>query len=174
MADMIFELTGEHFRRRYLLYVVELSHGDDKYFYVGQTGDRKFQTARPAFPRLAAHFGDQARSTQNQIYQYVARDILGFSNQVGFNDKSKQAVEDYLVGSNVRMYVYFVGLFDSTIKLEEHAENRRKVEELEKHVIDTFHRNGKRLMNKKRALSSIDCPYPEILKLVARDLELHI
>ncbi len=82
MADMVFGLTGELFRRRYLLYVVELSHSSSQYFYVGQTGDTRVITARPVFRRLAAHLEDR-KSTQNQVYQYVAHEILGFPEEEG-------------------------------------------------------------------------------------------
>ena len=76
MADMVLELLGEHFRRQYLLYIIKISHGEDEYFYVGQTGDNRYTTARPAFRRLAGHFEDSGQSTQNQIYRYIACDIL--------------------------------------------------------------------------------------------------
>lgn len=77
MPDLLLELQGEQFRRAYLLYIVEICHGKEKYYYVGQTGDNRYITARPAFRRLAAHFEDTGNSTQNQVYRYIVGTILG-------------------------------------------------------------------------------------------------
>ena len=179
MADMVFGLTGELFRRWYLLYVVELSHDSNQYFYVGQTGDRKAKTARPVFRRLAAHLEDR-RSTQNQVYQYVAHEILGFPEDEGkkraFTEEARRAIEEYLVKSNIKMHAYYLELFISTITQGKHEENRRKSEKIEEQVIDIFHKNGKELMNRKSTppASLNDCPYPEVLKRVVIDFKLTI
>ena len=42
MVEMILTLEGKHFQRQYLLYIVEIIHGNDKYYYVGQTGDNNY------------------------------------------------------------------------------------------------------------------------------------
>ncbi len=179
MADMIFGLTGEHFRRRYLLYVVELSHEGSKYFYMGQTGDTRVITARPVFRRLAAHLEDR-KSTQNQVYQYVAHDILKFPEDEGkktaFTEGARQAVEEYLVKSNIKMYVYYLEPFLSSATPEEHKKKRRKTQKIEKQVIAVFRKNGRELMNRKSTpfASYTDCPYPEVMKRVATDFNLTI
>ena len=49
MPDICIELPGAQFRRAYLLYVIEICHEQERYFYVGQTGDNNYLTARPAF-----------------------------------------------------------------------------------------------------------------------------
>ena len=77
MADIRIELPGAQFRRAYLLYVIEIRHGKEQYFYVGQTGDNNYITARPAFRRLSGHMEDTGQSTQNQVYRYIAADIIG-------------------------------------------------------------------------------------------------
>jgi len=179
MADMVFGLTGELFRRRYLLYVVELSHSSSQYFYVGQTGDTRVITARPVFRRLAAHLEDR-KSTQNQVYQYVAHEILGFPEEEGkktaFTEEARRAIEEYLVKSNIKMHVYYLEPFISTITQGEHEKNRRKTQKIEEQVIDVFRKNRKELMNRKSTLpaSLSDCPYPEVLKRVAIDFNLTI
>jgi len=179
MADMVFELTGEHFKRQYLLYVMELSHEGSKYFYVGQTGDTRVITARPVFRRLAAHLEDR-KSTQNQVYQYVAHDRLNLPEDEGkkaaFTEGTRQAVEEYLVKSSIKMYVYHLEPFLSTITPEEHKEKRRKTQKIEKQVIAIFRKNGRELMNRKPtpSASTFDCPYPEVLKRVAKDFNLTI
>jgi len=52
MPDICIELSGAQFRRAYLLYVIEICHEQERYFYVGQTGDNRYITARPAFRRF--------------------------------------------------------------------------------------------------------------------------
>jgi len=175
MADMVLELLGKHFRRQYLLYIIEISHGDDEYFYVGQTGDNKYITARPAFRRLAAHFEDQGRSTQNQIYRYIAADILKIeearNKQSAFTPQTKQAVEDYLVNSVVRMYVYSLEPFSSTATHEKHLQKVRKATLLEKQVIDAFLQHNRKLVNKDliRPPIGASCPYPGALEQIKQD-----
>lgn len=78
MADFTIELKGEQFRRGYLLYIIEIRHNIDTFYYIGQTGDNHYVTARPAFRRLSGHFEDSGNSTQNQLYKYIASIILGY------------------------------------------------------------------------------------------------
>ncbi len=179
MADLVTELIGEHFRRRYLLYIVEISHGRSMYFYVGQTGDTRVITARPVFRRLAAHL-ENRKSTQNQVYQYVAHDILKFpedeGNKTAFTEGARQAVEKYLVKSNIKMYAYYLERFQSTFTPEEHKKRRRKTQKMKNQVIAVFRENGRELINKRSTptASYADCPYPEVMKKVARDFNLTI
>jgi len=178
VANMVLELKGEHFKRQYLLYIVELSHKGNKYFCVGQTGDTRVITARPVFRRLAAHLED-SKSTQNQLYQYVAQDILNFpedeGKKIAFTEKARQAVEEYLVKSNIKMYAYHLESF-LPATTEEHKKKRRKSQKIEEQVIAVFRKNGRRLINKKQIPfpSYADCPYPEVLKRVAKDFNLTI
>jgi hypothetical protein len=178
MADMILTLEGQHFRRQYLLYIIEITHGDDHHFYIGQTGDHHYITARPAFRRLAGHLDDGGRSTENQVYRYLAEKVLGFSEagdkSENFNEKTKQAVEDYLVHSTVRMHVYSLQEFPPDIEREAHLTNVRKVRLFEKIVIDLFRKHQKRIANKKlsRIPEGEECPYPEILDRIKNDFKI--
>lgn len=177
MADIVFELKGEFFRRRYLLYVVELQHGRSRYYYVGQTGDTRVITARPVFRRLAAHLEDR-KSTQNQVYQYIAHDILGYPKEEGtkvaFAEQTRTAVEEYLVATEVSMHVYYLEPFKPTISRREHVKRRRNTQRMESQVIDLFHRNRRRVMNKRKVASAslTDCPYPRVMTRVAEDFGL--
>lgn len=178
MANILLELSGKHFQRQYLLYIIRLSHGDDTYFYIGQTGDNNYVTARPAFRRLAAHFEEGGRSTQNQVYRYIGREILKIKeaenrNSV-FSEQTKQSIEEYLVESIVRMHAYALEPFSAKSTDEEHSQKRRKATELEKHVIYTFHKNNKRLMNKTKSslTSDANCPYPKVLEQIRYDFDL--
>ncbi len=177
MPDLNLKLDGEHFRRRYLLYIIHLSHNIKDYFYVGQTGDTKVVTARPVFRRLSAHFEDR-KSTQNQVYQYIAHDILKLPEDEGkktaFTEETRQKVEEYLVESKITMYAYHLEPFIPQISHKEHSNTRRKTLRIEKLVIRLLRKNGRNVMNKKSTSEAlyIDCPYPEILKQVAKDFKL--
>ena len=115
MSDFTIELTGQQFRRAYLLYVVEVAHNErGSYYYVGQTGDNRYVTARPAFRRLSGHFQDSGHSTENQVYRYIATRVLGHEEaerREALTETVKQSVEDLLVGSTVRMHIYRVVSF---------------------------------------------------------------
>lgn len=178
MADMILCLEGKHFRRQYLLYVIEITHGQDKYYYIGQTGDNHYKTARPAFRRLAGHLEDLGRSTQNQVYKYLAFEVLDNprpkEKKYNFSDKIKQSVEDFLVDSEVKMYVYRLQSFESAISHEEHLGNVRNVITFEQMVIELFKARFRNIGNKKerKIPSAVKCPYPEILIQIKNDFNI--
>ena len=168
MPDLSIELRGEQFRRAYLLYVMEICHNKDRYYYIGQTGDNRYKTARPAFRRLSGHLEDTGTSTQNQVYRYIATVILGYrqaAKKKAFHPKIREGVESFLVDSTVRMHVYRVHSFDPAISRSDHRTNVRNVSLLEKHVIRAFVDSGKSVMNKPARQPVKPCPYR---RLVAR------
>ena len=179
MAEMILTLEGKHFQRQYLLYILEITHGNDKYYYVGQTGDNKYTTARPAFRRLAVHLEDVGRSTQNQIYRYLAVEVLDISEAARkdstFDEKIKQAVEDYLVGSTVKMYVYPLQPFIPGIEHSQHLKIVRKVTLFEKIVINLLLAHSKTIANKivTPPPRGAECPYPQVLNQIVNSFNLN-
>ncbi len=175
MADFTIELTGEQFKRGYLLYVIEIQHKTDHYYYVGQTGDRNYITARPAFRRLSGHFEDRVNSTQNQIYKYLVGNIIGNnsdSKDQKYDETIKQGAEDFLADSKVIMHIYKVFPFNPGVDSKEHRSNVNKIVQLERNVISSFASSGKLIMNKAQIQSNEPCPYPEILTRIKVDFEL--
>jgi hypothetical protein len=176
-ADMLLTLEGQHFRRQYLLYIIEIIHGQDRHYYIGQTGDHNYITARPAFRRLAGHLDDSGRSTENQVYRYLAAKVLKYAaaedKSENFSEEIKQAVEDYLVHSTVRMHVYSLQEFPQSIEREAHLENVRKVRHFEKMVMELFTEGKKKIANLKISKPSggRECPYPDILKRIKIDFQ---
>jgi hypothetical protein len=179
MAKMILTLEGHHFKRQYLLYIVEVIHGNEKYYYVGQTGDHNYITARPAFRRLTGHLEDLGTSTQNQIYRYIAEIILGYPEAIKkdtkFDEKIKQDVENFLVGSTIMMYIYPLREFLPGVSKEQHLEIVHKVTHFEKIVINLLRTQNKKIANKKLTLPGIgvECPYPQILTEIVSDFSLN-
>jgi hypothetical protein len=136
------ELDGRQFKSAYLVYIVRLTsdtHG--QYFYVGQTGDRHYLTARPAFRRLAGHLSDQGNSTENQIYRQIAVKILGIESakeKRPFDNGTKDAVTTFLTNCKIEMYVYPLASFLSNSELASHKLNRQLTERIENELINYF------------------------------------
>lgn len=175
MPDICIELPGAQFRRAYLLYVIEICHERERYFYVGQTGDNRYITARPAFRRLSGHLDDTGRSTQNQVYRYIATEILRYkeaSRKAVFSEKVKQDVEDFLVDSTVRMHIYRVRPFEPGVTNADHLTVVKTVSLLEKYVIAVFRASGRPLMNRMISKPVEACPYPELLARIKSDFGL--
>lgn len=176
MPPLLITLEGQVFRRQYLLYVIEIINGNRRYFYVGQTGDRKYVTARPPFRRLMGHLEDVGKSTQNQLYRYIATDILSIPQarqRETFSDDVKQRVEDFLVSSIIHMHVYPVEPFITGATHAEHMKVLRRVEELEKHVIGRFIDARMPLANRKvHSPNNQFPPYPEVISEIERDFRL--
>lgn len=149
------ELKGNVFKKAYLVYIVEItSNNYGKYFYIGQTGDRNYPTARPAFRRLAGHFSDQGYSTENQIYRQIAVKILGFESakeKKTFTEEVKEAVSEFIINSKIEMHVFPIAKFSSNITPDKHKEKRRFTEKIENelinHLIKTF--GTEKILNKK-------------------------
>jgi len=175
MPDIRIELPGAQFRRAYLLYVIEIRHGKEQYFYVGQTGDNNYVTARPAFRRLSGHLEDTGQSTQNQVYRYIATDILGHreaTSKTPFREPVKQDVEDFLVDSTVLMHIYKVKPFELDVSRDNHLRIVRDVTLMEQYVVVSFLEEGRSLMNKKILKPTGACPYPKLLARIKSDFNL--
>jgi hypothetical protein len=175
MPDIRIELPGAQFRRAYLLYVIEICHGKEQYFYVGQTGDNNYLTARPAFRRLSGHLDDTGQSTQNQVYRYIATDIVGHkeaSSKISFRESVKQDVEDFLVDSTVLMHIYKVKPFEPDVSRINHLRIVKDVTLMEQYVMVLFLEAGRSLMNKKILKPTDTCPYPKLLARIKSDFNL--
>jgi len=175
MPDIRIELPGAQFRRAYLLYMIEIRHGKKRYFYVGQTGDNNYVTARPAFRRLSGHLDDIGQSTQNQVYRYIAANILGHREataKASFPEVVKQDVEDFLVDSIVIMHIYKVKNFKPDISRDNHLREVKNIRLMEKYVMVSFLEAGRSLMNKKILKPTGACPYPKLLTRIKSDFDL--
>ena len=180
MAKIVLSLNGTYLKRQYLIYVVEVAHDNERFYYIGQTGDNHHVTARPVFRRLAAHLEDVGTSTQNQIYRFIAKDILGIAKaaerKTAFDEQTKQMVEKYLTSSTVTMYAYPLQPFVASVKHLEHLEVVQKVTLFEKIVIQAFIGSSKHIMNKivSKIPHRSHYPYPDILQEIVRDFGLRI
>lgn len=175
MPDIRIELPGAQFRRAYLLYVIEICHGKEQYLYVGQTGDNNYLTARPAFRRLSGHMDDTGQSTQNQVYRYIATNILGHkeaASRISFPEGVKQDVEDFLVDSTVLMHIYRVKPFKPDVSRDNHLTIVKDVTLMEQYLMASFLEAGRSLMNKRIQKPAAACPYPNLLARIKSDFGL--
>ena len=176
MTDII-TIDGQLFRRQYLLYVIALDNKHEQFWYVGQTGDRKYITARPPIRRLTAHFEDTGQSTQNQIYRHIASKSLclpeGSRREGAFSESLKQAVEDYLVDSTIRMQVYCLEPLRPGIDRDKHLKIVKRVTDFEDFVVSALLSNGRRLANRAvRRQTRTTPPYPEVFARILGDFGL--
>ena len=137
-----------------MIYIIRLQYQNKYYhYYIGQTGDRFYRTARPAFRRLAGHLEDKGYSTQNQLYKAIAKQILKleFEPKKSFPDKVKDAVSKYLEQSEIDMFVFPVVKFDGRSSRSQHRENVSFIENVEKHLVKKFivFFGAEKVLNKK-------------------------
>lgn len=118
----IIELQPEWFKMGYYVYIVVIDHSKERYFYVGMTGDRKYQTARSPFYRMAGHFNQLESSTQNQI-------IKGLKNKLNISD-----IENALPKMRFTYYSYLIESFDRK-DTSTHNAKRKKAEQIESFLI---------------------------------------
>lgn len=158
-------IEGDALASAYAVYIIELSNDGKQYYYIGQTGDGHYITARPPFRRLVGHLENKNRSTQNQIYKFVAYEMLGSEKRdkkIDFTLHEKEAIENWLTNSTVEMTEYKLETFDFHASKEPHTEKRRAVLEFEKKVIRLFSNAGKVLINKSQPTPKSDIiAYPE-------------
>ena len=172
-------IEGKQFEKHYLIYIIRLKY-QNKYnhYYIGQTGDRFYRTARPAFRRLAGHLEDKGYSTQNQLYKGIANQILKleFEPKKSFPDKVKDAVSQYLEQSEIDMFVFPVMKFDSRSGPSRHRENVRFIENVEKHLIKKFIGcfSAEKVLNKKTEQPSDDLKTAEKAEDILREISKEI
>lgn len=149
------EIDGKQFQKSYLIYIVELKHRiKGTFFYIGQTGDRNYLTARPAFRRLAGHMSDKGYATDNQVYRQIAVKILNIetaSKKCAFPKETKDKVSNFLNESHIKMHVFPIKDFSRELNQNKHNQNRNYVENLEANIIqEMIEKYGEeRILNKK-------------------------
>ena len=169
------KIEGAALASAYSVYIITVSYATKKYYYIGQTGDGHYITARPPFRRLVGHLENKNNSTQNQIYKFIAHEVLNIKkreNKVDFTLREKEAIEQILTQSTIEMIEYKLETFDFHASKQIHTEKRRKVLEFEKQVIQLFINGGKLLINKskytpKSAIITYNKAYSDIRKIFA-------
>lgn len=132
----------EWFQSGYYVYVLTIKHKDKRtFYYVGQTGDRKHNSARSPFYRLMAHFSPYT-STDNQL----VKGIIGNSLIVTTLEKSvRVCLEEAFCKRviTVKSDYFRIEKFDQA----EHSIRRKHVEAIEQILIDHFIKENKTVFN---------------------------
>jgi hypothetical protein len=172
------EINGQQFESAYLVYIVKLTSANyGQYFYIGQTGDRHYLSARPAFRRLAGHMSDKGSSTENQIYRQIVSKILGIERATEkgkFDNRTKEEVSAFLTKCKMEMYAYPITDFTFDISFENHKLNRQLTEKIENELISYFTINigEERILNKKMPKNQTNCFDPLTLNIIKHIIQI--
>jgi len=143
------EVSGSWLKPGFCIYLMDISHTDKRFFYIGMTGDPNYPSARAAFHRLSGHLELTHHSTQNQL-------------KTAF-DQNNMRIED----CHITMHHFPIGGFTpwklSSMKWEElnkyrttpeylaYKKHQQKVLQLEKALIYTYSQQlGNRLLNRTK------------------------
>jgi hypothetical protein len=74
-------IPGKVLKPGFSVYLFEIKHGKEKYFYIGMTGDNFYPSARSAFHRLSGHFDLTENSTQNQLLNALKDKGIDFEKE---------------------------------------------------------------------------------------------
>jgi len=169
-------IEGNQLKSIYAVYVIELTHQNEKYYYIGQTGDAHYIAARPPFSRISGHLENTKRSTQNQIYKFIINklDIHSPADVSDYTREDKARVETFLSESHITMHIYPLIEFNHMLAEDEHKNRRQHVLEFEKHVIHLFQKADKNLINRSRHLprQTGGAIFPEKYEAVKTDFRL--
>ncbi len=149
--SIIIEINGKYLESKYSIYVIEIINNNDNYYYIGQTGDAHYITARSPFRRLNGHLSDLKSSTENQIYKYFAMQLIenNESNSKSYSSEEKELIENFFVNSLIKMYSFPLIDFKYNSSIETHKNKRKQVVEFEKQLIHLFKNSNRNLINKK-------------------------
>ncbi len=175
MNKFIISLDSQHLKRYYLLYIIELIHKSDRYYFIGNTSDQQNINSSLAFSRLAEHLDDTNSSTRNQIYKFIVNNIVAPSKKEErkIDDKIRHKVEEFLAESKLQMHVYPLIDFDfPTLDKDAHKENMKNVRDFENLIIRIFMEASKKLMNKEKSVDYVrynDIAFPKVWEQIKTD-----
>ncbi|MDD2634108.1 MAG: hypothetical protein PHW82_01260 [Bacteroidales bacterium] len=146
----MFELKGKYLQSKYSVYIIEIINEEKSYYYIGQTGDSHYITARSPFRRLVGHMSDSKASTENQIYKYFASTLLEVRPESkSYSNNEKKIIEEFFIKCTIKMYSFPICEFDYSATIEEHKIKRKSVLEFEKQVINLFNQSALKIINMK-------------------------
>ena len=117
IEPLVFEIKKEWFKEGYYVYIINLMHKSDEYFYTGVTGDYNYLIARAPFYRMTGHFNRLNSSTENQI-------ISGIKDLTNKN----QRIEDSLQEFKITYFWYKIFDFIPNPHPSIHRQKREEVE----------------------------------------------
>lgn len=153
MEIINFEFSSEWFKSAYYVYVLMVQHKTKGFFfYIGQTGDKKYTSARSPFYRLWGHFNpyNSKSGTDNQII----KGLLKYGLIIKEDKQSLRYVIDKAFENNdISFSAKYFKIFDFDNK--GHKSKRLEVEMIEKHLIYLFDFNNERVFNTVETIDEI-------------------
>jgi len=173
MNKLTITLEPQHFKRNYLLYVIELVSNNTSQYYIGHTSDQQSVNNKYALIRLAEHFYDINSATGNHIYRYIANKIIekGKKEDFKITEKIKSKVDLFLSQSKVIMHIYPLLEFDSVSK-DEHKENLKNVRKFKHLILRIFKESKKEMMNNDKTIEFVkynETQFPKIWEKIKTD-----
>lgn len=172
---MILEIDGKYLKSSYSIYLIELIAPDGNYYYIGQTGDKVYNSARSPFRRISGHLVDINSSTQNQLYRFVSKLALKkeINRSVSLTPNEKGLIEDYITNSMIKFYSYPLLDFDFNQSMTIHKQKLKKIVLAENSVIQLFEKMEMNLININRPTRQfIGNDFDELLTEIKKDLNL--
>lgn len=149
--NILLEIDGKCLKSTYSVYIIEIISAKDKYFYIGQTGDSNYVSARSPLRRLIGHLSYTKSSNENQIIKAIARRLFGTekNNSKSFTSAEKEMIESFFTTSIIKMHSYPLFEFKHDQTFEKHKIIRKEVLKFEKQIIDIFIRSSHEVLNNK-------------------------
>ena len=162
------EIPGSFLVPGFCIYVLEIKKGNEKWFYIGMTGDPHYPSARAAFHRISGHLELSKRSTQNQL-RIALKEKLGIIDDM---DLEKITIKMYHFPIEGFKKLTDKALDDEIVKQLKPTEAYRNYKTIQNKVLDM--ENGlifelkDKLLNKTKGkkIKQHAIPYPEIYKSV--------
>ncbi|SFF95641.1 hypothetical protein SAMN04488033_11661 [Salegentibacter agarivorans] len=129
---------GSWFQSRYYVYVITVVHNLKTFYYIGQTGDRKYTAARSPFYRLWGHFNpyNSKSGTDSQLIKALFK--KGILEKIKGISK-RQIIDKALFEKKILIATSFYPIEefinDETI---EHKRKRKVAESIETALINMF------------------------------------
>lgn len=129
------------FKSRYYVYVITVVHSLKTFYYIGQTGDRKYTAARSPFYRLWGHFnpynsksGTDSQLIKSLFKKGILEDVEGISK--------RQVIDKALFEKKISIATSFYPI-EEFINDEaiEHQRKRQVAEAVETALINMFEAN---------------------------------
>lgn len=172
---MILEIDGKYLKSSYSVYVIELIAPDGNYYYIGQTGDKVYNSARSPFRRFSGHLVDINSSTQNQLYRFVSKLALKkeINRSVSLTPIEKGLIEEYITKCMINFYSYPLFDFDFNQSMTIHKQNHKNIVLAENKVIQLFEKMKMNLININRPTRQFTGnDFDELLTEIKNDFNL--
>jgi len=135
--EMEISFNSEWFQSGYYVYVISITHRTKgKFYYIGQTGDRKHVSARSPFYRLMGHYNpyNLNNNTDSQLIKgLINNNLIELPSK---NKSTRICVEEATQNKSILINTNYFKISD--FDENDHSAKRKNVEEIESALIKIF------------------------------------